>query len=241
MTKDQVNFRASDLTINQLADLQEYWGTTQTDAISECISRGWHDEAARRETGAPAIWRVQPGSRFFTTVDAARAWLSAQGAQRIEVGEWYSEQSETWYNLEQIRYEREEQMTIEQARQRVEDTELIYISNLIFSDWDNMEEHAWIVQADINEILDWARDLGYLIHLSGDIEQMQEQAWDGNVGQSVDDFMLDYDSIEDSVDDYLDQYEEMFQEPIPTYYSELTQSYYSLRELLVGYLKRMYV
>jgi hypothetical protein len=137
----------------------------------------------------------------------------------------------------------EEQMTIEQAaRQRVEDTELIYISNLIFSDWDNMEEHlAWIVQADINEILDWARDLGYLIHLSGDIEQMQEQAWDGNVGQSVDDFMLDYDSIEDSVDDYLDQYEDMFQEPIPTYYGELTQSYYSLRELLVGYLKRMYV
>jgi hypothetical protein len=190
MTKDQVNFRASDLTINQLADLQEYWGTTQTDAISECISRAWHDEAARRETGAPAIWRVQPGSRFFTTVDAARAWLSAQGAQRIEVGEWYSEQSETWYNLEQIRYEREEQMTIE---------------------------------------------------LSGDIEQMQEQAWDGNVGQSVDDFMLDYDSIEDSVDDYLDQYEEMFQEPIPIYYGELTQSYYSLRELLVGYLKRMYV
>jgi predicted HicB family RNase H-like nuclease len=96
-----------------------------------------------------------------------------------------------------------------------------------------------LVQTAVENYLQEEQMENELIKLSGDIEQMQEQAWDGNVGQSVDDFMLDYESIEESVDDYLAQYEDMFQEPVPVYYGKLTRSRYSLRELLVGYLERM--
>jgi hypothetical protein len=108
MAKDQVNFRASDLTINQLADLQEYWGTTQTDAISECVSRAWHDEAARRETGAPAIWRVRPGDYFFVSREAAVGWFEALDAEQVGPNEWLDERSDTWYELEQVAYKSSE-------------------------------------------------------------------------------------------------------------------------------------
>ena len=39
MSKKQISLRASDLTIRQMAQLQEVWGTSQTETLSLCIDR----------------------------------------------------------------------------------------------------------------------------------------------------------------------------------------------------------
>lgn len=45
MAKQQINFRASDLTARQLAELSERWGTTQSETITIIVDRMYREEA----------------------------------------------------------------------------------------------------------------------------------------------------------------------------------------------------
>ena len=46
--KDQINFRASELTTRQLAELSELWGTSQTETLTVAIDRAYQAETKRR-------------------------------------------------------------------------------------------------------------------------------------------------------------------------------------------------
>ena len=46
--KQQVNIRASDLTISQLEDLMRWWGASQTEALTVAIDRIHRQEAEKR-------------------------------------------------------------------------------------------------------------------------------------------------------------------------------------------------
>lgn len=44
--KQQINFRASDLTIRQLKELAERWGANQTEVVTVAIDRAYEQEKA---------------------------------------------------------------------------------------------------------------------------------------------------------------------------------------------------
>jgi predicted transcriptional regulator len=108
MAKEHKSIRISEQASRQLDDLAQWWNETQTGVFTIALDRAWQDEAARRSTGAPAPWRVRPGDRFFPTYEAATTWLESQEAGQMGSDEWYSAEAETWYTVEQIKYQSKE-------------------------------------------------------------------------------------------------------------------------------------
>jgi hypothetical protein len=79
-----------------------------------------------------------------------------------------------------------------------------------------------------------------MIELSGDLHQAQEEAWHGNISNTVEEFLDGGNlGIEEAVDEFIAAYPEMFGEHAPVYEMKMTGSTYTLRELMVGYLERM--
>jgi len=109
--KDQVNFRASALTLRRLSDLQKWWSESQTGAIAEAVHRAWAAEAHFQATGEPSPpWRVEPGGYLFPTEERARQWLEQeQNARQAQAGEWVTLDGEgdpeTWWELRQVEYQ----------------------------------------------------------------------------------------------------------------------------------------
>lgn len=54
MAKQQINFRASPKTANQIKQLMRWWGETQTNVIAIAIDRVYESELARRQDEASA-------------------------------------------------------------------------------------------------------------------------------------------------------------------------------------------
>jgi hypothetical protein len=78
-----------------------------------------------------------------------------------------------------------------------------------------------------------------MIELSGDLHQAQEEAWHGNISNTVEEFLDGGNlEIEDAVDEFIAAYPENW-DPMPRYELKMTGSTYTLRELLIGYLERM--
>ena len=72
--------------------------------------------------------------------------------------------------------------------------------------------------------------------VSGDLHQVQEEVWYGNVSTTIDKF-LDGGrlSIENAVDEFITVYHRWSQ---PVYELEMTGTTYTLKELMTGYLER---
>lgn len=49
MAKEQINIRASTLTLQQLAKLMEWYGTSKTETLTVIIDRVYREELKKRE------------------------------------------------------------------------------------------------------------------------------------------------------------------------------------------------
>lgn len=102
MAKKPIQIRAADLTVDQIADLAEWWNATNTDVIQEAVSRAWHIEATRRNEYHGVPWVVRPGPIFFENETAAIQWLDKR-ARRIGASEWQVD-DDLFYDLEPLSF-----------------------------------------------------------------------------------------------------------------------------------------
>lgn len=74
MARQQVNFRASDLTLRQLDGLSKWWGTDRTESITVAVDRIYQQEAKVRENQSMTDLlngKIQPLTNYPTT---GRTW-----------------------------------------------------------------------------------------------------------------------------------------------------------------------
>jgi len=64
--KQQINFRASELTTTQLNELIEWWGVNQSEAITVAVDRIHKQESEKRMNGILS-GEIQPETNFPTT------------------------------------------------------------------------------------------------------------------------------------------------------------------------------
>jgi uracil phosphoribosyltransferase len=68
--KQQINFRASDLTSRQLDALMQHWGTSQTETLTVVIDRIYQQEIPTMTTDKPVVF-VSPEMLGDIATDAA--------------------------------------------------------------------------------------------------------------------------------------------------------------------------
>ena len=74
--KQQINFRASDLTSRQLDALMQHWGTSQTETLTVVIDRIYQQEIPTMTTDKPVVF-VSPEMLGDIATDAAARQSSA--------------------------------------------------------------------------------------------------------------------------------------------------------------------
>lgn len=58
MAKRQINFRASELTREQLIQLRDWWGATKSEVITVAVDRAYREELARRGQADRFAWEA---------------------------------------------------------------------------------------------------------------------------------------------------------------------------------------